>query len=205
MNTIRRDRVVGRRAGRRILAGAVGLLIVLSIPALALAHAELVSSTPAADAVITEVPAEIVLTFDEAVVGTSSFSVLDVNGATVVSGGRDPENPTIMRAPLPDLAAGPYTVQWTSVAADTDVERGTFTFHVAVASPPTPTDTPEPTVTVTDNPTILPSEAPTPSPSPSASSDGTGSGGTDVIFPIVAAVILIGGGLAYFMRRRGPA
>ena len=57
--------------------------------------------------------------------------MLDATGSTVVTGLPDPADPTIMRAALPTLGAGAYEVQWTSVAEDADVERGTFRFTIA--------------------------------------------------------------------------
>jgi hypothetical protein len=200
-------RDVHRRRFRRALAASAGQLLLLVLPVAALAHAELVSSSPAAGAILTEVPAEIVLTFDEAVVGNSSFQVKDASGATVAEGAPDPAAPTTMTAVLPALEPGEYLVQWTSVAEDTDVEHGTFTFTVAEPTPPPPTDTPVPTIEPSASPTSSPSEAPTASPAPSSSSsiDGTGTSGTDVLLPIAAVAILIGAGLTFFLRRRGPA
>jgi methionine-rich copper-binding protein CopC len=184
-----------------------GILLGLVAPAVAFAHVELLSSSPAPGEVVDAGPVEVVLTFDLPVVGHSSFSVLDANGLSVATGGPDPAEPTVMRASIPKLSAGTYTVKWTSVAEDGYVERGSFTFDVAVPSPPIPTATPGPTVAVTA-PTIAPSEAPTaspaasPSPAPSAG-DEPGSDATAAYIPIVIAGLLIGGGLAYFLRRRG--
>jgi len=164
---------------RRLLTStAAACLTLLMLTGSVVAHAELVSSTPAAGEVLTTAPAEVVLTFDEAVVGNSSFSVLDPSGATIATAGPDPDEPTIMRATLPSLEPGVYEVQWTSVAADTDVERGTFTFTIA--------------------------EAPTASPVPSGSGGVTSGSGSEALIPIAVVALLIGGGLVYFLRRRGP-
>ena len=194
-----------RRTSRHALAAVSGLLLLLVLPGGAVAHAELVSSTPAADSILTEPPTEVVLTFDEAVVGNSSFQVLDASGATIASGAPDPAAPTTMRADLPALEPGDYEVQWTSVAEDTDIERGTFAFTVAEPTPPPPTPTPAPTDEPTAAPT--PTSTPVPSPSPSPSTDGGGSATSsgDVLLPIIALAVLIGGGLLFLLRRRGPA
>ena len=182
-----------------------GLLVALILPSVASAHAELVSSSPAAGSVV-EPPSEVVLTFDETVVGNSSFSVLDAGGTTVATGGPDSADPTTMRATLPLLPAGVYEVQWVAVAEDTDVERGTFTFTIVDPTPspatstPAPTDEPIPTPT----PTTAPSPAATAAPTPSASGDGGGSG-SDVLLPIALVGLLVGGGLAVMLRRRPTA
>ena len=199
-------RDVGRRSSRRALATVSGLLLVLVLPAAALAHAELVSSTPAAGAVLTEAPAEIVLTFDEAVVGNSSFQLLDASGATIASGAPDPAAPTTMRADLPELEPGAYEVQWTSVAEDTDIERGTFTFTVVEPTAPPPTPTPAPTdepTAPTPSPIATPAASPSPSPGPGGGDGAVSS--SDILLPIIALAVLIGAGLVVLLRRRGPA
>jgi methionine-rich copper-binding protein CopC len=195
----------GRRPSRPIVALAVGLLITLLVPSAVAAHAELVSSTPAAGEVVTTPPTEVVLRFDEAVVGNSSFSVLDSSGATLATGTPDPADTTTMRATFPPLGAGQYAVQWTSVATDTDVERGMFTFSYAVPAPPVGTPAPTPTASssTTESPAILPSAAPTDA--PSSAGDGSSVGGTQVLLPIAIVGLLVVAGLAYFLRRRGSA
>ncbi len=197
----------GRGFSRRAFALAAGLLIALLLTAPVAAHAELVSSDPADGAVLTEPPAEVVLTFSEGVVGDSSFSVLDVDGATLATGGIDPADPAVMRATLPTLGAGRYTVQWTSVADDGDILRGTFTFSVAVPAPPVPTPTPAPTEgpSAAPSPTAAPTPAPTPTSAPSDSPDGDAGGGTDVLLPIAVVAVLIVAGVAFFLRRRTSA
>jgi len=186
-----------------------GILLGLVAPAVALAHVELLSSSPAPGEVVEAGPVEVVLTFDLPVVGRSSFSVLDANGSSVATGGPDPAEPTVMRTTIPELSAGTYTVKWTSVAEDGYVENGSFTFAVAVPSPPISTATPGPTVAVTA-PTVAPSEAPSaspaasPSPAPSAG-DEPGSDATAAYLSIVIAGLLTGGGLAWFLRRRSAA
>lgn len=187
----------------RALAAIGGLLLSLILPSVALAHAELVSSSPAADAVV-EAPLEaVVLTFDEAVVGASAFSVLDTEGMTIATGNPDPTDPTVMRAILPALGEGEYKVEWTSVAEDGDVERGTFSFNVVVPAPPvaTPTAAPSDEPTTAPTPTTAASPDPTALPAPTGDGDNT----TEVLLPIAIVGLLIGGGLAVILRRRPPA
>jgi methionine-rich copper-binding protein CopC len=194
---------VRRRRSLRALAPAGALVIALLLPSAAAAHAELVSSTPAAGEVLTNPPTEVVLTFDEAAVGNSTFDVVDSGGTTVASGAPDPAEATIMRATLPALGPGVYEVRWTSVAEDTDVAHGTFQFTIAEATPPPATPTPASSESPSAEPTST--AAPTATAVPTGAGDGISGAGTDVLVPIAVVALLIGVGAAYFLRRRGPA
>ena len=200
-----------RRASGLVLAAT---LAALALPALALAHAELKTASPATKSTVTE-PVQVVSgLFTEAMKADgSSLTIKDATGATVAKGGLDPADDTAMIAtPTTPLGSGAYTVAWTAVATDGHVERGQWTFTVAVA--PTAAPTPVPTAA----PTVAPSAAPTPTaaptpvtvtpdpsivPTPAASADGgaAGSGG-DVVLPIVVALIVLGAGAAYLLTRR---
>jgi methionine-rich copper-binding protein CopC len=194
-------------------AALAGLLLLLLRPGIVAAHAALVTSTPAVGEVSPTVPPEAVLTFSEALQPGSTFDLLDDTGATVATGAPDPANDTVMRVALPPLKPGVYEVRWTSVAADGDIERDTFSFTVAAANPPLPLPTLTPAST--EAATAVPTAAPAPTGEPTgglmatpAPSEGGGSatgGGTDVLLPILAVVVLVGGGLALMLRRRGPA
>jgi hypothetical protein len=133
----------------------------------------------------------------------SSIVVKNTSGATVASGSVDPEDDTRMVAtPATPLGIGTYTVEWTSVALDGHVERGAWTFEVGVAAPPA--SSPPASTTPSAAPTVagatpLPSLAPTPVPSADGSSTGSGS---DVLLPIIVALIILGAGAAYLLSRR---
>jgi methionine-rich copper-binding protein CopC len=191
-----------RVASRRATAVVAGLLALLVAPAAALGDAQLVNATPGDGDVITTVPPEAVLTFDEALDGRSSFTILDSSGATVASGALDPVDVTMIRGDLPALAAGAYEVQWVAGSQDSHLVRGTYSFTVTEPTPPPPTATPEPSADVTDAPTIPPTAPPSPSPS---SDGGPAGNATDVVLPIVVVGLLVAGGLLWFLRRRGPA
>ncbi len=185
------------------------MLLVLLVPAAVAAHAMLVGSTPAADEVVTTLPPAIIVTFDESLTDMSSLEIVDAAGVTVATGAVDAADPLSMRAVAPDLENGDYEVRWTAATDDGYVERGTFRFSVSIPTPPPAT--PEPSAVVTDSPTIAPSIEPTPEPTatpapggaPGAEGDGSDSG--DVVVPILAALALVGGGLVWFLRRRGAA
>jgi copper resistance protein C len=96
-----------------------------------LAHAKLQSSSPAKDAQLTVPPKALTLTFNEA----AQLAVLKLTG-----GGKEIPIPVDKNAkaspsftfPLPALAPGSYTVQWTAVAADDGhVTKGSFAFSIA--------------------------------------------------------------------------
>jgi copper resistance protein C len=96
-----------------------------------LAHAKLQGSSPAAGAHLAEPPNTLTLTFNEA----AQVAVLKLSG-----GGKEIPIPVNKSAkaspsftfPLPALAPGSYTVQWTAVAADDGhVTKGSFVFSIA--------------------------------------------------------------------------
>jgi len=153
-------------------------------------------------------PSEITLTFDEAIGASSTFEVKDASGAVAASGGPDPADALVMRASIADLGPGAYHVEWLTLDdSGSDPHRGTFDFTIAEPTPAPPTPTPAPSEEPTAAPTPPPTEAPAPTATPAPSADGTPTGGSglDVLIPIAVVGLLIGGGLAWFLRRRGAA
>lgn len=95
-----------------------------------MAHAKLQSSSPARDAQLAAPPKALTLTFNEA----AQVAVLKLT-----SGGKEISIPVDKNAkaspsftfPLPALAPGSYTVQWTAMAAsDGHVTKGSFVFSI---------------------------------------------------------------------------
>jgi methionine-rich copper-binding protein CopC len=182
----------------------VATLALFLVPGLVLAHAELETATPADKSTVTEPVAEVSGIYSEAMTPDgSSLIVKDASGATVARGTVDPEDDTRMVAtPAAPLGSGKYTVESTAIATDGHGERATWTFTVAVA--PTPSPTPVATAAPSAAPTPVaatpvPSVAPTPVPSADGSSTGSGS---DVLLPIIVALIILGAGAAYLLSRR---
>lgn len=176
-----------------VLLGLI-LLLVDAIPTAA--HAELVSSDPADKAQV-EAPFDgpITLTYDEALASGSKADLKASDGSTVATAAVDGDK-LVFTLDTP-LEPGNYSIQWTSIGADRDVERGTLAFTV-VAPPPTPTPAPTATPRSTASPGLSP--APTASPTPSGS--GTPASGTaDVLFPLLAAVIALGALGAFLLNR----
>jgi copper resistance protein C len=141
------------------------------------AHSELVSSIPAAGSTVSATSAtRIVLSFSEALKTGSKADVVDTAGTTVGTATIDPtDNTKLTWMPASPLAAGAYTIRWTSIATDGDVLRGTIPFTVEAAATPA--------TSATATPTSSPSASPSPSPT-----SNTNSG---AILPVLAAVVVI--------------
>jgi len=187
----------------RIVTSIVtGLALAMAVVLPVLGHAELVSSTPDAGSTLDTPPETITLTFSEGLdASKSSFKVLGPDGEAGV--GKAPEDgSTVMAATGLALGPGTYTVEWTAVAEDGHVERGTFEFTVSqpTAAPATPTTSPDPTPTEAPStgasqlpaaPMATPSAAPPAAPSPGPGTDAATASGGDVLVPIVVALVLV--------------
>jgi methionine-rich copper-binding protein CopC len=115
-------------------AAALAMLLVGAQTLPSLAHAELVSSVPAADAVVEAMPETLVLTFSESV--EPAFSKIEIIGPDELtvdgtSFAVDPANAASMIVTLPaGLPDGHYAVNWAAVAADGHKVAGSFAFDV---------------------------------------------------------------------------
>lgn len=113
------------------LAGAALALL----PVTVFAHAQLVSSSPAAGAVLDRVPAAVDLFFTEPVTAAGrGMSVYGPDGH-LVSVGSARADGRHLSVPLSAEAEGTYAVIWTVVATDTHPSRGELTFSVGHPSP----------------------------------------------------------------------
>lgn len=186
------------RFGSALLIGFV-LLLVDAVPAAA--HAELVSSNPAAGATVSGSPAEIVAVFNEPLEANSSMELIGQGGGRVATGAVDPADRTRLVIESPQLSPGDYEVRMTVASADGHIDRPTFSFTVGA---PTPPPTAAPTATPGPTPSLAPSLSPTASPTPSGG--GTPTTGTgDVLLPLLAAVIAVGAIGAFLLRNRRSA
>jgi len=136
---------MSRRAGRRaVTAAACALTAMLALvltPARADAHAELLSTEPAAGEHLATAPDQVVLHFSEAVnLGDDLVRVLDSAGVEVDAG--DPVHLNGERSsvalPLPSLDDGGYVVSWRVISSDGHPVGGAFTFRVGDASAAAP-------------------------------------------------------------------
>jgi methionine-rich copper-binding protein CopC len=148
---------------------AVAALVVLFTALLgapaALAHTSLQKSTPAAGASLAAPPAEVSLTFGEAVrLPASPIRVAGPGGAVWTFGQATVTGATVTAPVAATGPAGPYTLTWQVISDDGDTIRGTVRFTltapaapvIAPASPPgTVAATPPPATAAT--PAAVPS------------------------------------------------
>ncbi len=131
---------LSRSRGRRLsLALAFLLLISLPIwwwitPSPVSAHANLVSSEPAANSELEEAPDRIIIRFTEPIEPSlSHIQVLDSSGQRVDQDNSEVDdlNPLVMSVGVADIPDGTYTVAWRNVSTvDGHRVRGSFVFAV---------------------------------------------------------------------------
>lgn len=121
----------------RAIAAALASIAVIATPALLLAHARLVRSTPSADSTLATAPSSLTLWFSERPeLRFSTIRLLDSARVPVTLGdiAKLAGDPTALTAPISaPIANGRYTVQWRTAAADGHATSGAFSFVVAVA------------------------------------------------------------------------
>jgi copper transport protein len=146
---------------RWLVAGAVALLLFSSAQPV-FAHSELTNSTPQANAHLNRAPAQVELTFSEAIdPNFSRIDVLNSQGVRVDNADNrvDPADPTRLTVSLRSLPDGVYTVSWRALSAvDGHLTEGSFPFSIgnvdtaalaaAKSVPAAPTDTAPGTVAV---------------------------------------------------------
>lgn len=146
------DRRVPARTRRLLSHTVVGLLLtvaaLLAGAGTASAHAVLIATDPARDSVLPTLPAQVTLTFGEAVqLPPGGLRVFDPAGVQVDDGltGHPRGNGNTVRVGIhPGRAQGSYTVAWRVISADTHPVSGAFVFSVghpsttpaATAAPP---------------------------------------------------------------------
>jgi len=125
-----------RRLCGWLLAAVVAVLAVLLPASPASAHASLLSTDPAAGAILDEAPSEVTLTFTEPV-GTSlgKVTVVDPDGKPVHRGGLVKRTGSEVGVKLKDgLGKGTYLVSYRVISADGHPISGGFTFSVGAPS-----------------------------------------------------------------------
>ena len=94
------------------------------------AHAKLQSSSPADSAQLTAPPKTLTLNFNEAA-QVAVLKLLNGRNEIPIAIDKKAKASQSFNFPLPALAAGHYTVQWTAVAADDGhVTKGSFAFSI---------------------------------------------------------------------------
>lgn len=98
----------------------------------ALAHTVLSSSVPAQDTVVANAPETLVLTFSTDV-RITALTLTNAAAASYDLGALPTSAQREFSIPVPDLAAGYYTVAWRAVGADTHVVSGEINFSVGTS------------------------------------------------------------------------
>lgn len=124
-----------RRPALTLLAAIGGAML---LPGIAFAHAQLVSSSPAANATVSK-PAGLVLTFSEPLVAPLSGIELSMTGMPgmanhkpmPIKGFTSGVSGKVLTVTLPRaLPAGTYQLKWHAVAADQHRVEGSYSFTV---------------------------------------------------------------------------
>jgi methionine-rich copper-binding protein CopC len=196
-------------AVRVALACAVALILL--VPTLVSAHAELDTATPPDGSTVEGSPPEVSGTYTQDMKADgSSIQLRDAADEVVAEGGVDPsDDRRMVIEDLPGLVPGAYEVRWTTVSAEDDeVARGTWSFTVTAAPTPTATIAPTPSATLEPSatPTLEPSPTPTASPTaaPSPAPGDPASTGMDVLLPILVGLVIVAIAAFFLLRRRGP-
>lgn len=124
-----------RRLPIALLLALVGGLL-LGVPT-AFAHAQLLSSHPAAGAVLAESPKNITVAFSETIeISLGAIRVFDGTGSIVNTGVAHHPNGHAdqVSVDLPKLANGSYVVDWQVVSADSHPVHAAYTFQIGPTS-----------------------------------------------------------------------
>lgn len=184
-----------RRAGAVLLLPLVVGLLLLVAPSPASAHTQLVGMSPADGSVVSQVPGQVVLTFDEAVENVGYGLVVTApSGASVVDGTPVLDGAQLSQKLVPLTEPGHYTVSYRVVADDGHPVTGTRGFDLsadAVSGASAPA-TPAPSASS--------------SASPAASTDpGIDSGSPATAMAIGVVLLALAGGLTWFVSSRRSA
>ena len=108
--------------------------IAISLPAVALAHAELVKSEPAKDGTLLASAKEIVFTFDEAVT-PAACKLTTADGKDVASLGKPHADGMVLHIPIAKpLAGGKYSIGCRVVGPDSHPINESISFAVSETS-----------------------------------------------------------------------
>ena len=127
-------------AATALLALIVGFALTL-VASPAVAHDELIGSSPAAGSEVDALPAEITLTFSGVLIdgaGTTQIVVTDASGADITGGDPVLDGTKVTQPLAASAAPGLVTVVWRVVSSDGHPVSDQFTFTVAGGSGASP-------------------------------------------------------------------
>jgi methionine-rich copper-binding protein CopC len=187
-----------QRQSVRRAALALTSVLWLITAATAAAHSDLVSSDPADGSTIdpaSDTP--IALIFSETLKAGSKADIIGPAGTLGTATIDRYDDTMLVFTPTAPLAPGAWRIEWTSIATDNDVERGTIAFTVAAVATPSPS----PTASAAPSATTTPTPSPSPAPSPPPSQVNNTS--SDVLLPVISAILaIVVLGLVLLRRRR---
>jgi copper transport protein len=173
---------MARLVGLGMLLPVLALGMLFATSGVASAHAAYVSSTPAANAVLTSAPTSVTITFAENLTPSSSNIIVYDSSMKQVSTGNaqvNSSNLKEMSVPIQGDDSDVYVVVWHNVSADDgDPDAGSFSFYIGSDKAPT-----------------------------SSTPAATSSSGTPVWVTILVGVLglVVGGAGTAFALRRNPA
>lgn len=175
-------------------------------PQIALAHSDLVSSSPPDGSTLPTSPEELRLRFSAEIDPTQNrLELVTADGDVVAmtSAGADLDDPdrvTLVGVPSAPLEPGDYVVRWMVIDAN-EPERheltGEITFSIDPDAPPLASPTPTSAVVVPTSPA-----QPAP-PSANATSDDDGGGMLQIVGAVILTLAVVGGGALLLVRRQG--
>jgi methionine-rich copper-binding protein CopC len=201
---------VFNRPATWLLAPVAALIVTVAIvPAVALAHAELATASPADKSTVSTPPSEIVFTFTEPLIpAKSSLKLVDAAGKIVAQDSTvDASDAKTMRLPVGPMPSGTYTVRWTTASAlDGDIAHGTTTFTIVAASPspspsPSASEAPSPSPRASAESASPSASIAAPSPSPSGGT-GTPTSTADAVIPVIVSLIVLAALGLWLLRSR---
>lgn len=111
------------------IVAALLLLLALLQPSVALAHASLIASAPADDALVMRAPPSVRLTFNEEI-EVLSVNLIDATGAITPAKAIEPIGTSLVVTPASPLGDGAHVVSWRVISADGHPVGGSLTFWV---------------------------------------------------------------------------
>lgn len=185
-------------AATALLALIVGFALTL-VASPAVAHDELIGSSPAAGSEVDALPAEITLTFSGVLIdgaGTTQIVVTDASGADITGGDPVLDGTKVTQPLAASAAPGLVTVVWRVVSSDGHPVSDRFTFTVAGGSGASPeasasASSPAASSPAATSPAAVAPTGSAPSPTESAPADDAGDGG-------MSPAVWIGAGVAIF-------
>jgi copper transport protein len=126
-----------RRFVRHWCAALLLMLLAAAQPSAAFAHASLIASDPANEAVLAVAPASLTLTFNEAVTPLL-MRIIDQRGAATGLARIERRGDSLVVMPPPGLGAGAYILSWRVISEDGHPVGGALTFWIGARSAPAP-------------------------------------------------------------------